>query len=421
MLVLPFGIGAARADQGAGSVSTDCTSGLGASVQDLRSVCPPKLKTKVSDDAITAGGSVTDLLTLNGVNHGDDTPGGTVTFFLCGPQQVATGCPSGGSQVGSPVSTVDGVGHSTATSPPASPTDPGIYCFRAEFQPGANEPFAPGSHTNAATECFSVTARQDIGIHVVKTGPKLTHVGDTITYTLHVNVTTQVPLGAITVTDPVCGSAPAYVSGDDGDGLLEPGETWTYTCDHVVTANDPDPLPNTATVQGTSQDDQTATDTDDHTVDVIHPKIHLVKTVDPASGDPGATVTYTYTVTNVGDTTLFAVSVDDDVLGHVGTIAKLEPGHTATLTKDYALPADEVGVKNTGTAKGHDVLGTSVADDDTAVVTIVAASSPTPSASGPPKTAFTGSDAGPLGALAAALAVLGMIGLAVGRRRSREA
>ena len=75
--------------------------------------------------------------------------------------------------------------------------------------------------------------------------------GDTITYTFDVSLTTPEPLFDVTVTDPNCNEgAPVYVSGDDGDNVLEPEETWTYTCTHEVTDEDPDPLPNTATVEG---------------------------------------------------------------------------------------------------------------------------------------------------------------------------
>jgi uncharacterized repeat protein (TIGR01451 family) len=256
-----------------------------------------------------------------------------------------------------------------------------------------------------------------IGIDIEKNGPDLAHVGDTITYTFAVQLTQDEPLGNVIVTDPNCNEgAPVYVSGDDGDNVLEPGEVWNYTCTHLVTATDPDPLPNTATVQGTSDDGRNATDSDDHTVDLIHPAIQIVKTVDPKSGNPGDTVTYTYVVTNTGDTTLYDISVDDDVIGHIGDIAELAPGDSVTLTKDFVLPSGNPEVTNVGTATGTDTLGEQVSDDDDAFVTIVKAENPPP----PPPTAFTGSDAARLGLIAGVLVALGLLGLVLGRRR-REA
>ena len=255
-----------------------------------------------------------------------------------------------------------------------------------------------------------------LGIDIEKDGPDLAHVGDTITYDFTVKLTTPEPLFDVTVTDPNCNEgAPVYVSGDDGDDALEPGEVWTYTCTHIVTANDLDPLPNTATVAGTADDGRTTTDEDSHDVDLIHPAILIVKTVNPDQGNPGDTVTYTYKVTNTGDTTLYDVSVDDDIIGHIGDIDELAVDETVTLTKDYVLPSSDLPIVNVGTATGTDVLGETVTDDDDASVTIVEASHGGPNP--PPPTAFTGSDALRFGAIALALLGVGLVALVIGKRR----
>ncbi|HEX6130573.1 MAG TPA: hypothetical protein VF044_02525 [Actinomycetota bacterium] len=261
-----------------------------------------------------------------------------------------------------------------------------------------------------------------IGIAIEKDGPALAHVGDTVTYTFEVRSTTPVPLGDVVVTDPACDAAPTLVARDGGDqdAMLEQGEVWRYTCSHVVTAEDPDPLPNTATVEGTADDGRTASDRDDHEVDLIHPAIRIVKTVTPASGSPGDVVTYRYAVTNVGDTTLFDVSVDDDVLGHIGDVAVLEPGETAVLTADYVLPDDAAAVVNVGVAEGEDELGEEVADDDDADVTVVLGGGPTPTPPPTPPTAFTGSDAGRAAAIAGGLLLLGTIAVLLARRREER-
>jgi uncharacterized repeat protein (TIGR01451 family) len=147
---------------------------------------------------------------------------------------------------------------------------------------------------------------------------------------------------------------------------------------------------------------------------VICPGIQIVKTVDPKSGVPGDTVTYTYVVTNIGDTTLYDISVDDDVIGHIGDIEELAPDQSVTLTKDFVLPAGNPVVTNIGTATGTDILGTQVSDDDPAFVTIVEAENPPPST---PPTAFTGSDAARIGLIAGVMVALGLLGLVLGRRR----
>jgi uncharacterized repeat protein (TIGR01451 family) len=251
----------------------------------------------------------------------------------------------------------------------------------------------------------------ELGIDIQKDGPDLAHVGDTVTYTFEVTSTTDEPLYDVVVGDANCDAgAPAYVAGDDEDFVLEPGEVWTYTCDHVVTDEDADPLPNTATVTGTSDDGRDVSDQDDHLIDLIHPDIRIVKSVTPDGGEPGDIVTYRYEVTNTGDTTLYDVRVDDDVIGHIGDIEVLEPGETVTLTKDWELPSEGIDVINIGTATGTDVLGEEVSDDDDAFVTVVLPATP-------PPTAFTGGDTWRLGTLAGMLLLVGLTAVGLGRRR----
>jgi uncharacterized repeat protein (TIGR01451 family) len=316
-----------------------------------------------------------------------------------------------------------------------------LTCDFGDMGPGANYTVHITSDTDATTcgtvdNTATVTTGNDgsdedgdsvvvncppIGIDIEKNGPLLAHVGDTITYNFTVQLTTPETLFDVVVSDPNCNEGAPVRGLDDppgnDDDALEPGEVWNYTCTHVVTASDPNPLPNTATVEGTADDGRSATDEDSHSVDLIHPDIRIVKTVNPQSGEPGDTVTYTYVVTNTGDTTLFDISVDDDVIGHIGDIDQLEPGESATLTADFVLPDQDVPLVNVGTATGTDVLEGSVSDDDDAGVTILRAETPpTP----PPPTAFTGSDAERIGLLAAGLLALGLLALALGRRRRSQ-
>jgi uncharacterized repeat protein (TIGR01451 family) len=253
-------------------------------------------------------------------------------------------------------------------------------------------------------------------IGLVKDGPALAHVGDTITYTFTVTNPGDVDLFDVTLSDPICDDGTLrFTGGDTGaSGVLSPGEVWTYECTHVVTTQDPDPLPNTATVNAIDdQEDQVSAEAS-HVVDLIHPAIQIVKTANPTSGSPGDTITYTYEVKNTGDTTLFEVSVDDDVIGHIGDIPSLDPGQTVTLTADFTLGNSPV--TNVGTAAGHDVLGLTVTDDDDAVVSVVA-----PTVEKNPKTprptAFTGFDDRGLTGLAIALMLFGLAAVLIGRRR----
>jgi uncharacterized repeat protein (TIGR01451 family) len=231
------------------------------------------------------------------------------------------------------------------------------------------------------------------GIQVVKGGPAVAHVGDTITYTFAVSLAAgSATLTNITLVDPICIATPTLVSktGGDQDTALETGETWNYRCNHVVTATDPDPLPNTVTVTGTGPNGQVS-DTDTHSVDIIHPAVRIVKTAKPGSIGPGETVTYTYEVTNTGDVTLFDVKVTDNKLGNICTIARLDVGETQTCTADFTASSSFGGpLDNVGKARGHDVTGKSVQDTDQASIDVVLGTTVTPPVTPPSGLAFTG-------------------------------
>ena len=152
-------------------------------------------------------------------------------------------------------------------------------------------------------------------------------------------------------------------------------------------------------------------DVDSCSTDILHPAIEIVKTVSEETVPVGTTVTYTYVVTNTGDTTLFDVVVTDDVLGPIGVIEVLEPGveNAVTLTKDAVVGEDVV--INVGIARGHDSLDRFVEASDDAIVTPIAGENP------PPPTPFTGSDAGRLGLISIALLGIGVTVVAATRRR----
>jgi hypothetical protein len=81
-------------------------------------------------------------------------------------------------------------------------------------------------------------------------------------------------------------------------------------------------------------------------------------------------VTYTYVVTNSGDTVLHGVVVTDDIIGAIGTVASLAPGESKTLTKTVVVDA-KTPPTNIGTVVGTDILGKTVTATDTATITAV--------------------------------------------------
>jgi hypothetical protein len=116
-----------------------------------------------SGGTTTFGSQVTDHAVVKAAHTGDGTPTGTVTFFVCEPGQTSGGaCPTGGTQVGSPVETTAVMG----SSPPASSADSaavtanktGTWCFRGVYTPGGtNGGNYFGSEDATSDECFTVT------------------------------------------------------------------------------------------------------------------------------------------------------------------------------------------------------------------------------------------------------------------------
>jgi uncharacterized repeat protein (TIGR01451 family) len=275
---------------------------------------------------------------------------------------------------------------------------------------GANEPAANvGADNHAeATDEIACVAR----IRLQKGGPSLAHVGDTIRYVFAVTNTGGVDLSNIDVSDPMCDvSSPTLIDDPNGDDLLAVDEEWIFACEHTITAGDGDPVHNEASVSG-DHEGGTVTDTDAFDVGVLHPGIDLEKTASPTSGPSGTLIVYTYAVSNTGDTPLFDVSVDDDKVGHVGTIATLGVNGTVQLVSEIRLGSSPI--TNIATAGGTDALGAFVSDDDSATVTVVSGEGDgNGTGSGSP---FTGSDAGALAAWILVLVALGSALLATSRR-----
>jgi uncharacterized repeat protein (TIGR01451 family) len=210
-------------------------------------------------------------------------------------------------------------------------------------------------------------------IHIVKSGPATAHVGDTITYTLDVSIPAsgEIPLSSVVVSDPKCIAAPVLLSKDGGDldAILELGEVWHYSCQHTVTAADGDPLHNVATATGVDAFGRIPQDTDAHDVDILHPGINIVKD-GPAFAHVGDTVTYTFTVTNTGDTALANVVLTDakcgstPVLtgGDTNTDTKLGLSETWTFTCTHlvtnadATDGDGTTLHNTAAVSGRSII-----------------------------------------------------------------
>ncbi|MFO8033752.1 MAG: lamin tail domain-containing protein, partial [Candidatus Bipolaricaulota bacterium] len=158
----------------------------------------------------------------------------------------------------------------------------------------------------------------------------------------------------VSVSDPKVG--PVSVS----PTTLAPGEQATGTVTYTITQEDIDAgeVLNLATATGADPNDVPVEDEDDEDVPLDQdPELEVNKSADRITVGLGETVTYTFVVTNVGNVTLYDVSVVDSALGPVAlTPTTLAPGEVVTGTLEYTV--EEPGIcgslLNTATVEATD-------------------------------------------------------------------
>ena len=231
------------------------------------------------------------------------------------------------------------------------------------------------------------------GIHIEKytngddadtpTGP-IVATGGAVTWTYLVTNTGNLPLAGVTnsVIDSVEGAA-FFTGGDtDGDGLLDPDETFRFTLTGTAEAGQ---YSNLATVVGIPvntngtpiADADPVTDDDPSHYFGAQPGIDIEKLTNGDDADApsgpvltaGDTVTWTYIVRNTGDTALRGVRVS--VIDNLEGAATYQSGD---LDVDLLLDTNEVwtfvitGTAGIGQYSNHaSVVGTPVFDDGTAI------------------------------------------------------
>jgi len=262
-----------------------------------------------------------------------------------------------------------------------------------DVSPLVNNAAAAGTNAQSETIIAWATASVDIlrpAIAITKTAESAqAHEGDTITYTYTITNPGNTPLSAISVTDDKAGNITyegGYQSGDtNGDEILDGDEIWVFTATYNVTADDISPLVNTATVSGIDALSQSVeSEEDTASVDILQPAIAMTKTAEPAQAHEGDTITYTYTITNPGNTPLSAISLTDDKTGNITYEGGYQSGDTNgdeildvdetwVFTATYTIiTADVSPLVNTAIVSGTDALSQSVeSEEDTASVDIL--------------------------------------------------
>ena len=236
-----------------------------------------------------------------------------------------------------------------------------------------------------STPISSTLACATSSIEIVKTGaPDVVHDGDNVTFTYSVSnpASNTGSLSDVTVSDDKCANVtgPLTKSGGNDDDLLDPGETWTYSCTTPALHADEDAnhvITNVATASGTDQYGDTHSATDDDTTKVIHPAIAIDKT-GPATAQAGDKIAYVLTITNPGDVSFPESTVkiaDEQCNGDPVTLLSksgdgspdsFDPGDVWSYTCSRLTTAGDENVENHASVEATDELGKVVDSADVA-------------------------------------------------------
>ena len=168
--------------------------------------------------------------------------------------------------------------------------------------------------------------------------------GDTVSFTLVVGNTGDVPLTDVSIVDDRTPSCAQPI------GSLLPGAQVRHEC--KITAGT-DSFTNTATTSGKDPIGRPVTASADATVTVLRPGLAITNAIKGGPFRTGDTVTFTIGLTNTGDTTLTAVTVADEAAPACARkFDKLEAKQQQTFDCTTTAPADDVTntVKATGEA-----------------------------------------------------------------------
>ncbi len=238
-------------------------------------------------------------------------------------------------------------------------------------------------------DAVGATPRRTPDLHVLKSldgnadedASGTVTVGDTLTFRIDVQNTGNVTL-EVEASDPMLDG---LVCVPATPASLAPGASTSCTGTYEVTQDDVDTgtIENHASATGTDSSGTAVTDDDTHTVSIpAVGGISLDKTVaanadEDSSGSVTAddTLTYSLTATNVGETTLSGVTIDDPSIATLDCApalpATLVPGASVTCTGEAVVSQAQLDaglVENTATTSGTDPRGTEVTDRDQAQI-----------------------------------------------------
>lgn len=233
-----------------------------------------------------------------------------------------------------------------------------------------NIAYAKSGDTESDSDTVTVNANQTPGLSITKTANVESYdaVGDVITYKYVATNTGNVSLNNVLINDdklgPIGGVTP-----------LSPGNWIAFLVDYTVKQEDIDRgyITNIATAIAIFGHDK-LTATAEVTVNAVQtPGLSIVKKASVDTYDTvNQLITYSYTITNTGNITLYNINVVDDNIasGFNPVNATLAPQQNVTVTAPYTITQADIdagSVTNIAYAKSGDT----VSDTDTVTVTAV--------------------------------------------------
>jgi len=211
-----------------------------------------------------------------------------------------------------------------------------------------------GVYSTASTQALTTVAEKWLSI--TKVGPEFAHVGDAVTYTVVVENVGESDVANVTVNDEMLGFS--WV------GDLAVAESNVFNITYVVPKGASDPLTNVVTAYA-EVNQTTIYAESEWSVDILHPKLTVNKTVEPQEVSAEQNVTFTIEVSNTGDADVYNLTLVDSIYGEAPaeTIpSMLSPGDSFTWSIN-ATVSNQCFV-NKAKATGVDALGKKVCDSD---------------------------------------------------------
>ncbi|KAA9376116.1 DUF11 domain-containing protein [Microbispora cellulosiformans] len=287
----------------------------------------------------------------------------------------------------------------TTLTPSASTTCSGSYTVtQADIDAGAivntatasgAPPTGPAVTSNPSTATVTSAAAPGLALQKTPSQTSVPVAGRTIVYSYHITNTGNTTLTGVTATDTSfsgTGTPPVITC---PVSTLTPGATTTCTGPYTVTQADIDAgsIVNTAVATGNPPSGPAVT-SNPSTATVTAPRdaqLALLKTAFPSSmSEAGQVITYSFRVTNTGNTTLTGVNAVDTAFSGSGTppvitcpVTTLVPAASTTCTGTYTVTQADIdagAIVNTAVATGNPPSGPAVTSNpSTATVSSTAA------------------------------------------------